>query len=109
MGDVFFMVGSVVDVILCDLHFDDGVCGWAVFSSLLWCLDACLYLWSDSVFKRELLNEKARFLCNLETSGDVYTIVSDGGSKIDSHLMADRKSTRLNSSHRNTSRMPSSA
>ena len=31
------------------------------------------------------------------------------GADIDAIILADRKSTRLNSSHRNTSRMPSSA
>jgi len=47
LGDVFFGVGSIVDVILCDFHFDDDVPWLPVFSSILWFLDACFYLRSD--------------------------------------------------------------
>ena len=53
LGDLFFMVGSVMDVILCDFHFGDDAYQWDIFSSFLWCFDACLYLWSDALFKKE--------------------------------------------------------
>ena len=38
-----------------------------------------------------------------------YLDFSQEFGKVDEELIADRKSTRLNSSHRCTSRMPSSA
>ncbi|KAL7561842.1 hypothetical protein ACA910_009680 [Epithemia clementina (nom. ined.)] len=47
LGDAFFGIGSLVDVILCDMHFDDGLAYWPVISSALWLLDALLYLRSD--------------------------------------------------------------
>ena len=37
----------MVDVILCDMHFDDGLMYWPVISSILWLLDALFYLRSD--------------------------------------------------------------
>jgi len=93
MGDIFFMVGSVVDVLLCDFHFDDKGGGWAVMSSFLWCLDACLYLWSDAVFKEALRQEKSEFYQKLEGDGDDYTVISEGGSKLDSHLLGMKGTT----------------
>lgn len=56
LGDLFFMVGSVMDVMLCDLHFGDDIYQWDIFSSFLWCFDACLYLWSDAMFTGEYDN-----------------------------------------------------
>jgi hypothetical protein len=47
LGDIFFLLGSVVDVVLCDMHFDDGIVWWPILSSTLWCMDACFYLKSD--------------------------------------------------------------
>jgi hypothetical protein len=49
LGDLFFLIGSVVDGVLCDLSLDDHVAFLPVFSSLLWLLDACFYLLSDFV------------------------------------------------------------
>jgi len=51
IGDMIFLVGSFLDVLLCELHFDDNVPQWTVFSCLLWFLDACFYLRSDLVTK----------------------------------------------------------
>lgn len=47
LGDIFFLVGSFVDLILCDFHFDDDCRYWPIFSSVLWLADACFYLRSD--------------------------------------------------------------
>eukprot|EP00557_Chaetoceros_sp_GSL56_P003761 CAMPEP_0176496812 /NCGR_PEP_ID=MMETSP0200_2-20121128/11389_1 /TAXON_ID=947934 /ORGANISM="Chaetoceros sp., Strain GSL56" /LENGTH=475 /DNA_ID=CAMNT_0017894781 /DNA_START=358 /DNA_END=1785 /DNA_ORIENTATION=- len=52
LGDLLFFGGSMVDLILFDCHFDDGVVGWPIFSSTLWCVDAMLYLNSDWVASR---------------------------------------------------------
>lgn len=49
LGDAFFGIGSTVDVILCNLHFDDNYNVWPVVSALLWLLDAFFYLRSDFV------------------------------------------------------------
>ena len=51
LGDFFFLVGSLVDVTLCDFHFDDNIPFWSIFSCVLWFLDACFYLRSDFVTK----------------------------------------------------------
>jgi hypothetical protein len=47
LGDVFFLIGSIVDAVLFDCHFDDEGVGWPILSSVLWCIDALLYLNSD--------------------------------------------------------------
>jgi hypothetical protein len=83
MGDIFFMVGSIVDMLLCDFPLDEDYAyyGWAaVISAVLWCLDACLYLSSDFVFKEALRKEKMEFLKQLD--GDEYSVTTEGGSKI---------------------------
>jgi hypothetical protein len=49
LGDIFFLFGSLVDGMLCDLHFDDANPFWPTLSSLLWLLDACFYLRSDFI------------------------------------------------------------
>ena len=60
------------------------------------------------------LFEDYGFLCDIDENGDVR-LESWGGDKLGSSadhvwsILADRKSTRLNSSHRLLSRMPSSA
>ena len=65
--------------------------------------------------------EKTRFQCrersahrpvDLQNAGDLMELVHEGGQLraiLDLDLDADRKSTRLNSSHKVQSRMPSSA
>lgn len=47
LGDLFFLVGSIVDVALRDSTFDDHTASWTVVSSSFWWLDACFYLLSD--------------------------------------------------------------
>jgi hypothetical protein len=76
MGDIFFLVGSIVYVILCN---GDDVIWWPVFSSLLWFLDACLYLRSDAVFKAAWGKEKMVFLQEQQRAdhGDSYTSIGD--------------------------------
>lgn len=49
LGDLFFLVGSFVDGILCDAHIYDDVSVWGLLSDVLWFLDACLYLRSDFI------------------------------------------------------------
>jgi hypothetical protein len=49
MGDVLFGVASIVDVVLCDFHFDDEVVIWPALSSILWLTDALLYLRADFI------------------------------------------------------------
>lgn len=49
LGDLFFLIGSVMDGVLCDSSLDDNVALLPVLSSLLWLLDACFYLLSDFV------------------------------------------------------------
>lgn len=51
LGDLFFLIGSLVDVVLCDSHFHNNAAFWPIFASLLWFLDACFYLRSDMLTK----------------------------------------------------------
>ena len=56
--------------------------------------------------------EKMKFLSVTGPKEDIDRVVNDYLSKYEIHLenaLSDRKSTRLNSSHWNKSRMPSSA
>jgi hypothetical protein len=56
--DIFFLIGSLVDTMLCDFHFDDEVVKWELVSAFLWALDASLYLRSDAVVRMELNKER---------------------------------------------------
>jgi hypothetical protein len=47
LGDILFLLGSLVDAVLFDCHFDDDVVGWPILAAALWCIDALLYLNSD--------------------------------------------------------------
>ena len=47
LGDLLFLVGSIVDGFLFDSTFDDHAVLWTVVSSSFWWLDACFYLLSD--------------------------------------------------------------
>lgn len=49
IGDALFLLGSSMDVLLCDSHFDDNLPLWPLFSAFLWFLDACFYLRSDVI------------------------------------------------------------
>jgi hypothetical protein len=49
IGDALFLLGSSMDVLLCDSHFDDNLPLWPLFSASLWFLDACFYLRSDII------------------------------------------------------------
>ena len=60
---------------------------------------------APTIFKMEESEMKERrFMTEREAKGEDYTFCYDCN-----HFYGDRKSTRLNSSHRLTSRMPSSA
>ena len=54
LGDLFFLIGSLVDGVLCDFDLDDKALLLPVFSSLLWLLDACFYILSDIVMAEKL-------------------------------------------------------
>lgn len=54
LGDLFFLIGSVVDGVLCDFDLDETMLLLPVFSSLLWLLDACFYVLSDFVMAEKL-------------------------------------------------------
>jgi hypothetical protein len=58
LGDLLFLVGSCVDGILLDGKLDDGHPEWSIFSSLLWMLDACLYLQSDRIMAAQLAEQR---------------------------------------------------
>ena len=65
----------------------------------------------DALIKRMTVEEKIGQL-NLPVTGEITTGQaknSDVAKKIERGLVGDRKSTRLNSSHKTESRMPSSA
>jgi hypothetical protein len=65
---------------------------------------------SADVFERNYQDYCAQFACiDLRAVEDKLGIVPDGDRRRLSFFDEDRKSTRLNSSHRLTSRMPSSA
>ncbi|GKY99451.1 hypothetical protein MPSEU_000899600 [Mayamaea pseudoterrestris] len=48
-GDLLFLVGSLVDGFISILQLDEHDPRWDVFSSALWCIDACFYLRSDFI------------------------------------------------------------
>eukprot|EP00977_Amphora_coffeiformis_P019799 scaffold7467_cov187-Amphora_coffeaeformis.AAC.4 len=54
LGDILFLVGSIVDCVLCFATFDDDRPGWAMTSAILWLVDACLYLKSDFIQSRRM-------------------------------------------------------
>ena len=76
MGDILFFVGSLVDTILCDFHFDDDVSIWPVISAFLWTLDASLYLRSDKVIQMQL-EEELRISKLLREAVDQSILSSD--------------------------------
>lgn len=47
LGDVFFGVASMIDVLLCDVSIDDGILLLPILSACLWTVDALLYLRGD--------------------------------------------------------------
>ena len=49
IGDAFFFIAAMVDVVLADFAFDDAILAWPIASSLLWFADALLYLRADFV------------------------------------------------------------
>ncbi len=49
LGDMLFGVSSVIDVCLQDSNVDKKIYWWSVISSLLWMVDALLYLRADFV------------------------------------------------------------
>jgi hypothetical protein len=49
VGDIFFGLASVVDVLLEDSTLDDNVLWWPIVSAILWTLDALFYLRGDFV------------------------------------------------------------
>lgn len=49
LGDFFFLIGSLMDSVLDDVRVSAHSETWAIVSSLLWLIDACLYLRSDFV------------------------------------------------------------
>jgi hypothetical protein len=55
MGDLLFLIGSLVDVVLCILSREDEKPGWPLFSSILWFLDACLYLRADFIMADRMI------------------------------------------------------
>ena len=84
----------------CVLEAADEVCGWTkggVRRSTTW-------WWNEDV-KRVVRDKRNKFKAmlqrNTEESKEAYRAAK--------HEVRDRKSTRLNSSHRSLSRMPSSA
>ena len=54
LGDILFLVGSIVDGVLCFAKFDDDRPGWGMTSAILWLVDACLYLKADFVQARRM-------------------------------------------------------
>lgn len=58
LGDLFFLIGTVADLVLCDFRFDDGNPGWSLFGSLLCLLDAILYLRSDCIIAGNVRRRK---------------------------------------------------
>lgn len=56
LGDILFLIGSIVDAVLCFATFDDDRPGWAMTSSILWLIDACLYLKADFVVAHKMNN-----------------------------------------------------
>jgi hypothetical protein len=78
LGDAFFGIGSMFDVILADMTFDDNVMWWPVLSSCLWLGDALLYLRGDFVTlyahnsapSDVLIDSNQTYSCDDEESAD---------------------------------------
>lgn len=61
MGDLFFLLGSLLDEILTDMTWDDMNSGfWAMVSALLWLADACFYLRGDVLIMATRKNPDAQ-------------------------------------------------
>jgi hypothetical protein len=83
LGDYLFLIGSSLDVILCDFHFDDRYgLWWAAVSSFLWFFDACLYLRSDYCTGMVL-----RRLLQQDSYGIDIISVSEGGGVLPMSLL----------------------
>jgi len=54
LGDILFLIGSIVDGVLCFTETENSWPGWALISSILWFVDACLYLKADFVMARRM-------------------------------------------------------
>jgi hypothetical protein len=68
-GDLFFLIGSGVDGVLCDLNLDDGLTLWPTVASSLWLLDACFYLRSDFVMSEKIKSQLT------SSNDDAHTLV----------------------------------
>jgi hypothetical protein len=76
VGDIFFGLASVVDVILEDSTLDDNVLWWPIVSAFLWTLDALFYLRGDFVS----LVLRKEVLTSLEDDEDGQLIVGSDGA-----------------------------
>lgn len=73
LGDILFLIGSIVDGVLCFAKFDDNQPEWALMSSILWLVDACLYLKADFVLARRMGDaNKTAGRCPLQRSGGTF-------------------------------------
>lgn len=85
LGDAFFGIASIIDVLLCDLSFDDENPWWPVVSASLWLLDALLYLRGDFV----ALYRKSQRDINRQVSIILEEFEMDGLSPETNFVLAD--------------------
>lgn len=95
LGDLFFLIGSLVDVVLCDYHFDDNTSFWSTLSSFLWFFDACFYLRSDlltkSVYVEVALLQRSGHLSLSSSGSSTQTILKNRLCKVSGDRDADER------------------
>jgi hypothetical protein len=102
LGDLFFLIGSLVDVVLCDSHFHNNAAFWPIFASLLWFFDACFYLRSDMLTKSVYdevtllytngqLRPSSSSLSSHETSGTTKSLILNRIAKMSGDKEADKR------------------
>ena len=92
LGDMFFLVGSLFDAVLCDMSFDNNSDGfWDSVSSALWFFDACFYLRSDFCTAAVLKELLAPLEAPLVTADDESTCRRMGCSLCFRPCCASRK------------------
>jgi len=82
LGDIFFGVATVVDTLLCDLHFDDDILWWPIVSAVLWLCDALLYIGADYCTLCHNYHRYHTSMRQLQNRGDDYYYLLDDGIQL---------------------------
>jgi hypothetical protein len=81
LGDLFFLIGGLVDVVLCDSSFHNNAAFWQIFATSLWFIDACFYLRSD-MLTRSVYDEVTLLYTNGQISASSSSSCVSGSTKV---------------------------